>query len=105
MYTVLLHVLAPVLICIGIGFSWARRGVAYDTGFVSRLVMNVGAPCLIISSITQVEISTTAMLQVSGAALGVVAGGVVATLLAGLAFAWRPLAARPAQVLRPTTNS
>ena len=33
-------------------------------------------------------------------ALGVVAGGVVATLLAGLAFAWRPLAARPAQVLR-----
>ena len=77
MYTVLLHVLAPVLICIGIGFSWARRGVAYDTGFVSRLVMNVGAPCLIISSITQVEISTTAMLQVSGAALGVVSGSAI----------------------------
>ncbi|SLN52610.1 FtsX-like permease family protein [Roseivivax jejudonensis] len=33
-------------------------------------------------------------------ALGIVAGGVVATLAAGLAFAWRPLAARPAQVLR-----
>lgn len=33
-------------------------------------------------------------------ALSIVLGGVLATLLAGLAFAWRPLAARPAQVLR-----
>ncbi|WP_439521187.1 ABC transporter permease [Marivita sp.] len=33
-------------------------------------------------------------------ALGIVVGGVMATLLAGLIFAWRPLAARPAQVLR-----
>ncbi len=33
-------------------------------------------------------------------ALAIVAGGVLATLLAGLAFAWAPLAARPAQVLR-----
>lgn len=30
----------------------------------------------------------------------IVAGGVLATLLAGLAFAWAPLAARPARVLR-----
>ncbi len=33
-------------------------------------------------------------------ALAIVGGGVLATLLAGLAFVWRPLAARPAQVLR-----
>lgn len=33
-------------------------------------------------------------------ALGIVGGGVLATLLAGLAFAWAPLQARPAQVLR-----
>jgi putative ABC transport system permease protein len=33
-------------------------------------------------------------------ALGIVAGGVVATLLAGLAFAARPLGVRPARVLR-----
>jgi putative ABC transport system permease protein len=30
----------------------------------------------------------------------IVLGGILATLLAGLAFAWRPLAARPARVLR-----
>jgi putative ABC transport system permease protein len=33
-------------------------------------------------------------------ALAIVAGGILATMLAGLAFAWRPLAARPARVLR-----
>ena len=33
-------------------------------------------------------------------ALAIVTGGALATLLAGLAFAWRPLAARPARVLR-----
>jgi len=33
-------------------------------------------------------------------ALAIVAGGVLATLVAGLAFAWRPLSARPAQILR-----
>ena len=33
-------------------------------------------------------------------ALAIVAGGALASLLAGLAFALRPLATRPAQVLR-----
>lgn len=33
-------------------------------------------------------------------ALLIIGGGVLASLLAGLAFAWRPLAAKPAQVLR-----
>lgn len=33
-------------------------------------------------------------------ALAIVIGGVLATMLAGLAFAWRPLATRPARVLR-----
>ncbi|ARE40176.1 ABC transporter, permease protein [Rhodovulum sp. P5] len=33
-------------------------------------------------------------------ALAIVTGGALATLLSGLAFAWRPLAARPARVLR-----
>lgn len=35
-----------------------------------------------------------------GSVLSIVIGGVMATLLAGLAFAWRPMAARPAQILR-----
>jgi putative ABC transport system permease protein len=33
-------------------------------------------------------------------AIAIVLGGALTTLVAGLAFAWRPLAARPARVLR-----
>ena len=33
-------------------------------------------------------------------AIAIVTGGVLATLLSGLFFAWGPLAARPARVLR-----
>lgn len=35
-----------------------------------------------------------------GSAGVIISGGVMATLVAGLCFAWRPLAARPAQILR-----
>ena len=36
----------------------------------------------------------------AASALAIVAGGAAAALLAGLGFAWRPLAARPARILR-----
>jgi putative ABC transport system permease protein len=37
-----------------------------------------------------------------GAAMAIISGGALANLLAGLAFAWRPLASKPAQILRHT---
>ncbi len=42
----------------------------------------------------------TRFVVIWGSAFGIVFGGALATLLAGLLFAWRPLAARPAQILR-----
>ncbi|MFQ6547485.1 ABC transporter permease [Aestuariibius sp. 2305UL40-4] len=45
-------------------------------------------------------IMDTSYAVIWGSALPIILGGIAATLLAGLAFAWRPLAARPAQVLR-----
>lgn len=45
-------------------------------------------------------IMDTSFSVIWGSALAIILGGILATLFAGLAFAWRPLAARPAQVLR-----
>lgn len=42
----------------------------------------------------------TSFAVIWSSAIAIVIGGVLATLLASLAFAWRPLMARPAQVLR-----
>jgi len=76
------NVIAPVLICTAIGFFWGRSSAPYAAEFVSRAVMNIGAPCLVVSAISQVEISGQDFAQVALAAvivfIGTAALGVIA---------------------------
>ena len=51
MYSELFPVILPVLICIGIGYGWAKSGIPFDREFVTRAAMNIGAPCLILDSV------------------------------------------------------
>ena len=46
----ILTIIAPVAVCIGAGYLWSRTGHDYDTNFVTRLIMNLGAPFLVLSS-------------------------------------------------------
>lgn len=64
----ILSVIAPVFICALIGFVWVRRGFAFDTSFVSMLVTNVGAPCLIFSTFMEIELDMEAFTTMLGAA-------------------------------------
>ena len=50
MLSELFAILAPIVISVLIGFIWGRSGTAYPADFVSRIVMYVGTPCLIISA-------------------------------------------------------
>lgn len=64
------NVIAPVLCCALIGYLWGKSTADYPTEFVSRLVFNIAAPCLIVSSIGQVSLSTESLWQMaSGTAL------------------------------------
>ncbi|GGB31437.1 transporter [Tistrella bauzanensis] len=57
----LLTIIAPILICAAIGFSWIRVfKQPYDTGFITNLVTNVGVPSLIFSSLTNGTIAPDA---------------------------------------------
>lgn len=56
MITEILAVMAPVLVCTAIGYGWARSGNRFDTDFISRLVLNIGAPCLMLSVLSSVSI-------------------------------------------------
>jgi hypothetical protein len=56
MHHQLFVVIAPILCCVLVGYIWAIRDLPYDADFVSRLVMNVGAPCLIVSTLGEVEL-------------------------------------------------
>lgn len=60
------NIIAPVLVCVLIGFVWVRRGRPFDTGMVSSLVMYIGAPCLIVATLSEVSLSPAALLEVAG---------------------------------------
>jgi predicted permease len=62
-------ILAPVFACAGIGFLWAHRGGGYDEELITRLIMNLGAPCLIFSELASLEVPPATMAQMVGSAL------------------------------------
>ena len=53
-------IMAPVLACAAIGFFWARSGHGFDPDFISRLVLNIGAPCLMLSVMSSVQLDKEA---------------------------------------------
>jgi predicted permease len=65
----LLAVIAPVFICAGVGAVWVRMGFDYPVDFVTKMVMNIAGPCLIISSLASMDADLTGMAVVVNMAL------------------------------------
>ncbi|HSN82084.1 MAG TPA: AEC family transporter [Polyangiales bacterium] len=68
----LLSVVAPVFIVALIGLVWARSGAHFDELSISRLVLNVGVPCLLFRSLTTIDVppaSLAAMAVLAAAAM------------------------------------
>lgn len=63
----LFAVMAPVLIVAGIGYGWARSGQAYPTEFVTRLVLNISTPCLVLSTLSRAEVDLQVFGQMAAA--------------------------------------
>jgi predicted permease len=64
MFLRLVSIVSPILICAAIGYVWARAGRPFDTGFVTRLIMGVGAPFLIVSSLASADVDRAALASV-----------------------------------------
>jgi predicted permease len=60
-------VLAPSLVITVIGFLWGRSTHAFDQDFVTRLVTNVGAPCLVFSALTKTPLPGGEVVAMGGA--------------------------------------
>ena len=74
----LFSIVAPVLVCAGLGFGWAKSGRKFDTDMVMTLVTNIGVPCLVFSTLVQADIEARALAAMAGAtAVVVVAVGVL----------------------------
>lgn len=72
----------PVFVLAAIGFAWVKRGHAYDFAFVTQLVMDVGTPCLVFSTLVKTDIDPAAFQSIALAALSLYA--VLAVLAFGL---------------------
>jgi predicted permease len=86
MFEQLFAIIAPIVICAGVGYGWARKGIDYPVEFVTRLVMNIGAPCLILSSFSHAGIDIGKMAEASVATVIVlllmaVAGGLLIRIM------------------------
>lgn len=81
MYAEILQVLAPILICVATGFAWCKSGRAFEGDFITQLVINVGAPCLVIGTLSKVELPAQSLLQILAAAVLVL---ILTSLLAAL---------------------
>lgn len=65
MFSQLLNIIAPVAIAVAIGFAWRRKGLAFDVKLVSALVTNIGTPCLVFSTLSNVEIGEKAFFEMA----------------------------------------
>lgn len=69
MFLEIFSIIAPVLLCAGIGLAWAKKGIPYETAFVTRLVTSVGFPCLIFAALVKAEITAETMATMGLASL------------------------------------
>lgn len=63
----LFNIIAPVAIAAGIGYVWATRGTTFDIKMISALVFNVGTPCLVFSTLANVEIERDVFVEMAAA--------------------------------------
>lgn len=89
MISQILGVVTPVFIIAAIGFLWIKRRQPFDNETISTLVMYVGTPCLIYTSLTANPPDLTLLGQMALAAIVVIALGLIAGSTLLRVLGWR----------------
>lgn len=82
MFADIFAILAPIFICVAIGYGWSRTGRGFDTALVTSIVTYFGTPCLVFYALAKVELEPAYLWDMGIAALVanvafVVIGGIV----------------------------
>jgi predicted permease len=56
MFSELFSIIAPVFLCVAIGFVWKRQKRAYDADLITALSVNIGTPCLAFYTLTSTNL-------------------------------------------------
>ncbi|MCW8860807.1 MAG: AEC family transporter [Rhodospirillales bacterium] len=100
----LFSVIAPVFICAGIGYWWERSGRGFDTGMVTMLGANVGAPCLVFSALSSTGLSPVVFAEIAGAATAAFVFFAVFGAIVLRGFGWSQRTFLPSLVFSNTGN-
>lgn len=65
MLTQIATITAPVFLLTLAGYVWARRGLPFDIGFVTRLSLGFSVPCLVFAVLVKVEIDRAAFADIA----------------------------------------
>jgi predicted permease len=79
----LIQILAPTFLAALCGWIWVRSGRSFDRKMLGDLIAQIGAPCLIFSSLVSLEVTSEAMLEM---ALGAGAAYLAFGILGGVAL-------------------
>ena len=52
----LFSIIAPLFVCAGIGYGWAKSGRGYDVELVTNMVTNIGVPCLVFHTLSNLTV-------------------------------------------------
>jgi len=69
MFAEIFSILAPVFVCVGIGYGWSKSGRAFDTPMVTTIVTYFATPCLVFYALAKVELDTSYLWNMGLAAL------------------------------------
>ncbi len=69
MFSEIFSILAPVFVCVGIGYSWSKSGRDFDTSMVTTIVTYFATPCLVFYALAKVELDMSHLWNMGLAAL------------------------------------
>jgi malate permease and related proteins len=82
----IINVVAPTFMVIAVGWIWARVGYNFDHNLVTSLIMNVGGPCLIFSTLCSLDLLPSLMGTIGLATLvAIIVFGAIGFVVLGLA--------------------
>jgi len=62
-------ILAPVFLTAGVGYGWSKAGYNFDSEMVSRLVINIGMPCMVFATLSTLQVELGALGEIVSAAM------------------------------------
>ena len=75
-------ILLPVFVLAGVGYGWRKLGVPFEREFVTRMVINVAGPCLVVDTLSQLTLPVADFLSMVAASTAMFVLAIVAAWLA-----------------------